>query len=44
MSEEKVERPKNDVTTTGERIVYPIWRADLAEATIFVEEKWQEKK
>ena len=30
----KVERPKDDRTPDGRRIVYPIWREDLAEATI----------
>ena len=27
-------RPKDDVTADGQRIVYPIWREDLAEAII----------
>jgi hypothetical protein len=30
----KVERPKDDHTPDGRRIVYSIWRDDLAEATI----------
>jgi len=32
-------RPKNDTTEDGRRIVYPIWRDDLAEATILPREK-----
>ena len=30
----KIERPKDDRTPDGRRIVYQIWREDLAEATI----------
>ena len=30
-----VKRPKDDRTPDGRRIVYPIWRDDMAEATIF---------
>ena len=35
----KIERPKDDRTPDGRRIVYPIWREDLAEATILPKEK-----
>jgi len=30
----KIERPKDDTTADGRRIVYQIWRDDLAEALI----------
>jgi hypothetical protein len=32
-------RPVNDKTNHGLRIVYPIWREDLAEAIVFLENK-----
>jgi len=41
---EKVEHPKPHINENGLRVVYPIWRADLAEAIIFVEKKCPEKK
>lgn len=40
---EKVERPKPHVTENGFKVVYPIWRDDLAEAIVFMEEKCQQK-
>ena len=30
----ELDQPKNDFTADGRRIVYPIWRDDLAEALI----------
>jgi hypothetical protein len=35
----KEQRPKNKTREDGSKVVYMIWRDDLAEATVFQKEK-----